>query len=109
MEREIRDDGEVVVRERHGERVRFDDSNVRISCEAAAQAGREMGAELDRVHVARAPRQLARDEASARSDVDNVIGREHSGVADELGRERAAAKEVLASACVRPRTRGAPA
>jgi hypothetical protein len=58
--------------------------------------------ELHGEHTTSRPRQLGRQPAAARAEIQNEVARADSGVANQLRRKRPRAKEMLTTCAIRP-------
>jgi len=99
-ERDVRDDTERFIGKRDVERVACDDVDVGPT---TAQARGEPRVELDRDDAPGDARQLGRQPAGARTDVDDEVAGRDVRAGDDRRGERTAAKEVTATRKGRPR------
>ena len=104
-ERQVRDDPEWLRRQRHRDGVCLEQLDIRP---AAAEASGQTAIQLDRNDMTRNSCELVRQSPGARTKVYDEIVRAHAGIADQLRRQRAGAKEVLATRRRRPCALSAP-
>ena len=96
-ERQIRDDGERLVRQRHHRRVSRHDLDPRMPVEAPAKVPQRGRVQFDRADPGARVGERARKDAAAGTEVENERAGVDAGVADELVGEGATTKCVAAA------------
>ena len=99
-EGEVRDDRERLTRQLDARRIALDDLDV---VPALPESSRQFRVELDCEDAAGDRGERSRKAAGSGSELDYEISSTETSAGDELGRERARAKEVLATRGCRPR------
>jgi hypothetical protein len=99
VERKVRHHTEGLARERNGGRIPAHDLH---PIPAPPQMLCPARIELDREDTCPRTRELGRQPAAARTEVEDEIPRDHAGVADKLCRECPGTKEMLATCAARP-------